>query len=76
MSYADKVFVENCKLILGSGLSDQEFDVRPKWHDGTPAHTIKALYVQNRYELSQDYIPVMTLRKSGFKNAIDEILWI
>ena len=26
MSYADKVFVENCKLILNSGLSDQEFD--------------------------------------------------
>ena len=76
MSYADKVFVKNCKLILGSGLSDQEFDVRPKWHDGTPAHTVKTLYVQNRYELSQDYIPVMTLRKSGFKNAIDEILWI
>lgn len=76
MSYADRVFVENCEKIINTGITDNQFDVRPKWSDGTPAHTKKILYVQNRYMLSKDSIPVMTLRKSGFKNAIDEILWI
>lgn len=76
MSYADYVFVENCNRIINEGISDDGFEVRPKWSDGTPAHTKKVLYVQNRYKLDTDSIPVMTLRKSGFKNAIDEILWI
>ena len=51
-------------------------DVRPKWHDGTPAHTIKKLHVVNRYNLAVDRIPIMTLRKQFIKGAIDEILWI
>lgn len=76
MSYADYVFVENCSRIINEGISDDGFEVRPKWSDGTPAHTKKVLYVQNRYKLDTDSIPVMTLRKSGFRNAIDEILWI
>lgn len=77
MSYADYKFVINCRNILSdSGISDEGFDVRPRWSDGTPAHTRKLLYVQDRYMLAKDSIPVMTLRKTGFKNAIDEILWI
>lgn len=76
MSYADYVFVTNCQDIINYGFSDESFEVRPKWSDGTSAHTKKKLYVQNRYQLSEDSIPVMTLRKQGIKNAIDEILWI
>ena len=76
MSYADYVFVTNCQDIINYGFSDESFEVRPKWNDGTPAHTKKKLYVQNRYQLSKDSIPVMTLRKQGIRNAIDEILWI
>lgn len=77
MSYADYKFVTHCRNILSdSGISDEGFDVRPRWSDGTPAHTRKLLYVQDRYMLAKDSIPVMTLRKTGFKNAIDEILWI
>ena len=76
MSYADIIFCKNCNAILHDGISDEGLEVRPKWPDGTPAHTKKILYVQNQYELTQNYIPVMTLRKSGFRNAIDEILWI
>lgn len=76
MSYADTLFVNNCRDILAHGFSDESFEVRPRWPDGTPAHTKKFLYVQNRYTLSENSIPVMTLRKTGFKNAIDEILWI
>ena len=76
MSYADSAFICNCINILGKGISDEDFNVRPKWEDGTPAHTVKKLYVVDRYDLSKDPIPMVTLRKGGIKNAIDEILWI
>ena len=49
--------------------------VRPRWLDGTPAHTVKKFCIVNRYDLSKEF-PIMTIRKQGFKNAIDEILWI
>lgn len=76
MSYADMVFVGDCSQIIRCGYSDESFDVRPKWPDGTPAHTKKMVFVQNQYQLNTKSIPVMTLRKQGIKNAIDEILWI
>ena len=76
MSYADSTFICNCINILTKGISDEDFNVRPKWEDGTPAHTVKKLYVVDRYDLSKDPIPMVTLRKGGIKNAIDEILWI
>lgn len=76
MSYADKLFIENCHRIISVGDSDEKFEVRPKWEDGTPAHTVKNLYVVDRYQLSQTSIPIMTMRKTAFKSCIDEILWI
>lgn len=76
MSYADTLFVKNCLDILNNGFSDEGFDVRPKWEDGTPAHTIKKLHVMDTYQLTKNSIPMMTLRKAGIKNATDEILWI
>ena len=76
MSFADLTFINNLKDIIETGVSDQEFDVRPKWKDGTPAHTIKKQYIVNRYRLSLTSIPVLTLRKQYIKNAVDEILWI
>ena len=76
MSYADSVFICNCINILGKGISDEGFNVRPKWDDGPPAPTVKSLYAVDRYDLSKDPIPMVTLRKGGIKNAIDEILWI
>ncbi len=75
MSYADKVFRENITDILENGVWDTDREVRPRWTDGTPAHTIKKFCVVNRYDLTKEF-PVMTLRKQGFKNAVDEILWI
>ena len=75
MSYADKVFRENITDILENGVWDTDREVRPRWADGIPAHTIKKFCVVNRYDLTKEF-PVMTLRKQGFKNAVDEILWI
>ena len=75
MSLADKIFIENCKDILKNGYMDSDLDVRPKWEDGTPAHTIKKFGVVNRYDLSREF-PILTIRRTYLKSAIDELLWI
>ena len=75
MSYADKVFIENCKSIIEEGYWDINLPVRPHWEDGTPAHTVKKFCLVNRYDLSKEF-PILTIRKTFFKSAIDEILWI
>lgn len=49
--------------------------MRPVWEDGTPAHTIKRFGIVNRYDLTREF-PVITLRRTAFKSAVDELLWI
>ena len=75
MSYADKVFRANAEDILNNGVWDTGREVRPRWLDGTPAHTVKKFCIVNRYDLSKEF-PIITLRKQAFKSAVDEILWI
>jgi len=75
MSRADLIFIDMCRDILENGFSDEGAEVRPKWPDGTPAHTIKKFGVVNRYNLSDEF-PILTLRPTNFEKAIDEILWI
>ena len=75
MSKADKIFINTCRDILDNGVWDTEFDVRPVWADGEKAHTIKKFCVVNRYNLAEEF-PIITLRKTNFEAAIDEILCI
>ena len=75
MSRADQIFVENMKDILENGFWDTELPVRPHWEDGTPAHTVKKFCIVNRYNLQEEF-PILTIRRTAFKNCIDEILWI
>ena len=75
MSLADEIFVKNCTDIINNGFSDEEYDVRPRWEDGTPAHTVKRFGIVNRYDLSKEF-PILTLRRTYLKSAVDEILWI
>lgn len=75
MSYADQVYIENCKRILTEGVWDTDMHVRPHWEDGTPAHTVKLFGIVNRYDLSKEF-PIMTLRRTYWKSCIDELLWI
>ena len=75
MSLADKTFISNCKDILENGVWDTDYPVRPHWADGTPAHTIKKFGIVNRYDLTKEF-PILTIRKTFFKSAVDEILWI
>jgi thymidylate synthase len=75
MSKADLIFIDNVNDILQSGYDDSGLDVRPRWEDGTPAHSIKKFGIVNRYNLSEEF-PIMTLRRTYFKTALREILWI
>lgn len=75
MSYADEVYKKTCRDILENGFSDENLEVRPHWADGTPAHTIKKFGVVNRYNLAEEF-PIMTLRRTYWKSAVDEMLWI
>lgn len=75
MSYADTVFINMCKDILDNGVSTEGEKVRPKWEDGSYAYTIKRFGVVNRYDLSKEF-PALTLRRTAFKSAVDEVLWI
>ena len=75
MSYADELFIQNCRDILENGYSDENEEVRPRWEDGTPAHTIKKFGIVNRYDLQKEF-PIITLRRTFLKSAVDELLWI
>jgi len=48
MSKADIIFIENCKDIIENGVWDRGQQVRPKWEDGSPAHTVKKFGIVNR----------------------------
>lgn len=77
MSIADVFFKDDLREILHYGTSDDipGYQIRAKWPDGTPAHTLMAYHVINRYDLREEF-PILTLRKQNFKAAVDEILWI
>ena len=75
MAYADQIFRKTCEDILQNGVRDDNLTVRPHWEDGTPAHTIKKFGVVNRYDLSKEF-PILTLRRTYWKSAVDELLWI
>lgn len=75
MSYADKVFIDMCRDILDNGTDTKGEKVRPKWEDGSDAYTIKKFGVVNRYDLRKEF-PALTLRRTGFKSCVDEVLWI
>ena len=75
MSYADIIYKETCRKILSEGTWDTDREVRPRWPDGTPAHTIKTFGIVNRYDLKKEF-PIMTLRRTYYRSCIDELLWI
>lgn len=75
MSQADLIFKDNIRTILSEGVWDIGQSVRPKWTDGTPAHTVKCFGLVNRYDLREEF-PILTLRKTNLTNAVDELFWI
>ena len=75
MTKADEIFKANCRAIIDEGVWDTEQEVRPRWQDGRPAHTVKKFGIVNRYDLRREF-PILTLRKTNLTAAVDELLWI
>lgn len=75
MSRADQLFAENCREILSAGVWDTDQNVRPRWEDGSPAYTVKKFGIVNRYNLQEEF-PLLTLRRTYWKTAVKELLWI
>ena len=75
MSKADEIFIANMREILEEGVWDTDCEVRPRWSDGTSAHTIKKFGIVNRYNLQEEF-PILTIRRTYFKSCINELLWI
>lgn len=74
MNKADIYMYESIKNILDNGFLDD--NPRPKYEDGTPAHTLSVNHVVRTYDLSKGEFPITSLRPIAWKSAIKEILWI
>jgi len=74
MNKADEMFKELAANILQNGSIDK--DPRPKYADGTPAHTISINHVVQTYDLTKGELPLITLRPIAVKSSIGELLWI
>ena len=70
----DQYTKEIIKRIMDEGCLDK--DPRPKYSDGTPAHTLSVNHGMCTYDLSRGESPLITLRPVATKAAISEILWI
>ena len=76
MNKADEYFIENLKRIFAENNSTEGQIVRPKYKDGTPAHTHFINQVVEKYDISKGEFPIINLRPIYIKKAIGEILWI
>lgn len=74
LNKADIIYKENIRKILEEGSKD--VNPRPKYKDGTPAHTYFITQVFEEYDISKGELPITELRPVAIKNAIKEILWI
>lgn len=74
MIKADKYYITNLKKILKKGCKDE--NPRPKYKDGTPAHTYFINQIFEEYDINKGEFPITTLRNTAIKTGIKEILWI
>ena len=71
---ADNLMSAIIYRILMHGYKD--VNPRPKYADGTPAHTISVNHETRTYDLSKGEFPICTLRPIAWKTGIKEILTI
>ena len=74
MIKADDYMSDAIKSILQNGFKDE--NPRPKYKDGTPAHTISINHTCRQYDLSKGEFPICTLRPIAWKTGIKEIFTI
>ena len=74
MNKADFYYKQNLKRILE--VNNTDINPRPKYADGTPAHSIFITQVFEEYDINKGEFPITTLRNTAIKTGINEILWI
>ena len=74
MTTADHKMYELINNILNNGYKD--INPRPRYADGTPAHTISVNHTVRQYDLSIGEFPICTLRPIAWKTGIKEIFTI
>lgn len=74
MTKGDIYTKEILQRILDEGCLDK--DPRPKYSDGTPAHTLSVNHGMCTYDITKGESPLITLRPIATKSAIGELLWI
>ncbi len=74
MTKADKYMVEMIYRIRDEGFLDE--NPRPKYADGTPAHTLSVNHTFRSYDLSKGEFPICNLRPQAWKTGIREIFTI
>ena len=74
MTKADYYMENMINRILKEGFKD--INPRPKYADGTPAHTISVNHTYRTYDLSKGEFPICTLRPQAWKTGIKEIFTI
>ena len=74
MTKGDIYTKEILQRILEEGCLDK--DPRPKYADGTPAHTLSVNHGMCTYDITKGESPLITLRPIATKSAIGELLWI
>jgi len=74
MIKSDKYYIQNLNQILSEGSIDE--NPRPKYKDGTSAHSKFITQVFEEYDISKGEFPIITLRNTAIKTGIREILWI
>ena len=74
MTKGDVYTKEILTRILEEGCLDK--NPRPKYADGTPAHTLSVNHGMCTYDLTKGESPLITLRPIAVKSSIGELLWI
>jgi len=74
MTKGDMYTKEIFERILNEGCWD--IDPRPKYADGTPAHTLSVNHGMCTYDLTKGESPLITLRPIAINSAVGELLWI
>lgn len=74
MTKADRYMYDMINQIMTEGYTD--INPRPKYADGTPAHTISVNHTYRTYDLNKGEFPICTLRPQAWKTGIKEIFTI
>ena len=74
LTKADNYMIDMIDRIQNQGYWD--INPRPKYADGTPAHTLSINHTFRTYDLSKGEFPICTLRPQAWKTGIREIFTI